>query len=335
MAASGEVHPQGVAVIIVNYNAGALLGRCLDALGRQTGHGFRTIVVDNASTDGSADGIEARFPGVEVLRPGSNLGFAAGNNLGLRSAGEVMRWIALLNPDAFPAPDWLERLLAAAEAQPQFAFFGCRMRLADAPSLLDGTGDVYHVSGTSWRRNHGVAAARGAAKPGEIFGPCAAAALYLRAALDEVGGFDERYFCYHEDVDLAFRLRLRGYRCAYVPDAVVDHVSSGIVGRRSDFATYHGQRNLVWTFVKNMPTALLWLYLPAHMAANFAAIAVCAARGQFGIALRAKRDALRALPEVLAQRCEIQARRTVGARALRAVMAHGIRPLWRRARGKV
>jgi GT2 family glycosyltransferase len=299
-----------------------MLGRCLEALSRQTYRDFRTIVVDNASVDGS----EQVVPQANLIKADTNLGFAAGNNLGLKHAGDA-QWIALLNPDAFPEPDWLERLMTAAAANPAFSFFGCRMLLADTPQFLDGTADVYHVSGLAWRRDHGARAEEGATVPDEIFGPCAAAALYARGALDEVGGFDERYFCYHEDVDLAFRLRLRGHRCRYVPDAVVHHVSSGIAGRRSDFATYHGHRNLVWTYAKDMPALLLWLFLPLHLAMTIVSIAVCAARGQLGVILRAKRDALRGLGAALEQRRSIQAARKVGIGDLVAMMSWR---LWRR-----
>ena len=311
-----------VAVVIVNYNGGAMLARCLEALGRQTFRDFHTVVVDNGSVDGSADGIERRYPGDEVVRAGRNLGFAAGNNLGLRHARGA-EWVALLNPDAYAAPDWLEKMIHAAGLG-EYDFFGCRMRLADHPELLDGTADVYHVSGLAWRRDHGTPAASGAALPGEIFGPCAAAALYRRADIEAAGGFDEAYFCYFEDVDLAFRLRLAGLRCGYVPDAVVDHVSSGIAGRRSDFSTYHGHRNLVWTYFKDMPTPLFWLYLPMHLAANLAAILVCACRGQLGVVLRAKWDALAGLPRVLRERRKVQARRRVTAGTLRTAMARGL-----------
>lgn len=318
-----------IAVIIVNFNAGAMIERCLAALDRQTYRDFRVIVVDNASTDGSADGIAARHPDVVLVPAGANLGFAAGNNLGLRHAGDA-DWILLLNPDAYAAPDCLERFVAAAVAG-GFDFFGCRMRLADAPELLDGTGDVYHTSGVAWRRDHGVGAATGAHEPGEIFAPCAAAALYRRADFEAVGGFDERYFCYFEDIDLAFRLRLRGLRCSYVPDAVVDHVSSGITGKRSDFATYHGHRNMVWTYVKDMPAVLFWLYLPLHLCANLIAIVACAARGQFRVVLRAKRDALLGLPRVLRERARVQAGARTGWRAIRAAMARGLPALWSRS----
>lgn len=310
-----------VAVIIVNYNSGAYLRRCIDALERQTYRDFETIVVDNASTDGSEQAAEGR---TRLIRAGANVGFPAGNNLGLKHASPV-KWVALLNPDAFPEPEWLERFVGAAEANPQFAFFGCRMLLAATPDVLDGTADVYHLSGASWRRDHGTPASQGASQPDEIFGPCAAAALYLRSALDEVGGLDERYFCYHEDVDLSFRLRLRGHRCRYVPDAIVHHVSSGITGRRSDFATYHGHRNLVWTYVKDMPAALLWLTLPLHLAFNLVAIVVCGIRGQLAVILRAKRDAIRGLSAAWRERRAIQANRRVDVATLLASMAKGLR----------
>lgn len=329
MSGGNDQAARSIAVIIVNFNAGAMLERCLDALARQTYPDFRVIVVDNASTDGSADGISARYPGVVLVPAGVNLGFAAGNNLGLRHAGDA-DWILLLNPDAYAAPDCLERFAAAAAAG-EFDFFGCRMRLADAPELLDGTGDVYHTSGVAWRRDHGASVDAGAHEPGEIFAPCAAAALYRRADLIAVGGFDETYFCYFEDIDLAFRLRLQGKRCAYVPDAVVDHVSSGITGRRSDFATYHGHRNMVWTYVKDMPSVLFWFYLPLHLLANLVAIPTCAARGQLMVVLRAKRDALRGLPRVLRERRRVQAEACADWRAVRSAMARGLSALWNRS----
>ncbi len=329
MPAVSDQTGYSTAVIIVNYNAGKMLARCLEALDRQTFRDFHTIVVDNGSSDGSAEGIESRHPRVTLVKAGANLGFAAGNNLGLQHAGTV-QWIALLNPDAYAAPDWLERFVAAALAR-QFDFFGCRMRLADTPALLDGTGDSYHTSGVAWRRDHGVRVSEGVQDAGEIFAPCAAAALYRRADLEAVGGFDESYFCYFEDIDLGFRLRLLGKRCAYVPDAVVDHVSSGISGKRSDFATYHGHRNMVWTYVKDMPAPLFWLYLPLHLCANLLGIAACAVRGQLGVVLRAKRDALRGLPRVLRERARVQAQARVDWRTIRAAMARGFPALWNRS----
>jgi GT2 family glycosyltransferase len=212
----------------------------------------------------------------------------------------------------------------------KFDFFGCRMRLANSPNFLDGTGDNYHTSGVAWRRDHGVLAVESSSVAGEIFAPCAAAALYRISDLEEVGGFDESFFCYFEDVDLAFRLRLLGKRCAYVPDAVVDHVSSGLAGKRSDFATYHGQRNMVWTYFKDMPAPLFWFYLPLHIAANATGVFICAARGQLGVVLRSKRDALIGLPRILVERNRIQAQAQTSWRSIHAVMVRSLTALWSR-----
>lgn len=307
--------------MIVNANAGAYLERTLAALGRQSLAPARIILIDNASTDGSVDGVEERHPGVEVIRLGDNLGFAAGNNLGV-TAAEDCQWVALLNPDAFAEPDWLERLMQSAAANPRYSFFGSRMLSASRGARIDGTGDVYHVSGLAWRRDHGRPTTI-APPAGEIFSPCAASALYRRDAFLEVGGFDERFFCYFEDSDLSFRLRLAGHRCLYVPDAVVHHVGSVTAGRQSDFTLYHSHRNLVWTYAKNMPAPLVWLYLPQHLLVNVVSLLSFSLRGHGRALLTSKWDAIRELPAILAERKRIQRGRKVGTRELRALMASG------------
>ena len=311
-----------IAVVVVNLNGGELIRRTLDALAKQSLAPARVIVVDNASTDGSAFGLEEHLPGVEVVRSEENLGFAAGNNLGVRMADDC-EWIALLNPDAFPEPGWLESLVAAAEAHPDFTFFGSRLVRAERPGELDGTGDVLHVSGMAWRRGHGEAAAGNTLEREEVFSPCAAAALYLRDAFVGVGGFDETYFCYFEDNDLSFRLRLAGHRCLYVPEAVVHHVGSAIAGVECDFTIYHSFRNLIWTWAKNMPRPLVWLYLPQHLLVNALLLGAFTARGRPGVILRAQRDALRGLPRVLRERGPVQQSRRVSASDLRVTMARG------------
>ncbi len=321
-----------VAVLIVNFNSGSLLGECLRHLHLQTCRPARVIVVDNASCDGSIDGLERHYPEVTWVKLDQNRGFAAANNLAARWAGDV-EWLALLNPDAFPAPDWLERWLAAVKAHPDCASFGARLVDARDPGRLDGTGDVYHVSGLAWRRDHGRRVVDGEAEAGEIFAPCAAAALYRRAAFFEAGGFDEDYFCYFEDVDLGFRLRLLGYHCWYAPDAVVRHVGSAVTGRRSPFSLYHGHRNLVWTWCKNMPGSLLWRYLLHHLLLNLASVLWYARRGESSVLLRAKWDALRGLPRCWRQRRAIQAGRRISTGVLRQMMSRDWRALYRRSGG--
>ncbi len=321
-----------VAVIIVNYNAGDYLDRCLTALDGQTRIPNRILVVDNASTDGSTDGIETRHPRVEVIRESRNTGFAAANNRGIREVPEC-DWVALLNPDAFADPGWLEALMTAVDRYPDCAFFGSRLLCFGRRGVLDGTGDVYHASGLAWRRDHGRPDRPGQAGD-EIFSPCAAAALYHRGAVLEAGGFDEDFFCYHEDVDLGFRLRLLGHRGRYVPESVVEHVGWGTTEKRSAFSTYHGHRNMVWTFFKNMPGPLFRRFFFQHLLANLATVMLFAARGQGRVICQAKWDALRGLPRVLKKRRRIQAARKVPDQALRACLATGWTEPYRRLLGR-
>jgi GT2 family glycosyltransferase len=313
-----------VAVIIVNWNSETLLGKCLSALRLQTLSPDKMIVVDNGSAIKKLEKLEAGYPEVQFIRLMKNVGFAAANNIGVKAA-EGCSWVALLNPDAFPEPPWLENLLRSALRYPEHSFFGSRLLCACDCDRLDGSGDVYHTSGMMWRRNHRRPAVKSDLDACEIFSACAAAALYRREAFLAVGGFDEDYFCYCEDVDLGFRLRLAGHRGMYIPDAVACHIGSATTGRRSDFAVYHGHRNLVWTFVKNMPEPLFWWYLPLHVGLNLFSLLWFSLQGQGGPIFRAKLDAVRGLKKVWRQRRLIQRDNKVSCSDLRRVMTRGLK----------
>lgn len=311
-----------VAVIIVSYNSVVELRCCLEALNCQTVPATQIIVIDNNSLESPQELINCQFPHVRFLRLKENFGFAKANNIGLTLV-DGCSWVALLNPDAYPAVDWLEKMLQATVLFPEYTFFGSRLLLASSPDILDGVGDCYHLSGLAWRRGYGCAAAGNFMEGCEIFSPCAAAALYRLDIITEVGGFDERFFCYMEDVDLGFRLRLIGHRCRYIPEAVVHHVSSAISGSHSEFTTYHGHRNLVWTFFKNMPMpAFLFLVFP-HLLLSLFSLLWLSFHGRGGVVRRAKIDAIKSLPELWQERTRIQAQRTVSCRTLLKVMSWG------------
>lgn len=300
--------PADIAVIIVNYFTAAHLLECLRALAKQTLSPQSVLIVNNGDAPHALDFVEEIFPSATVVQC-ENIGFAAANNLAVRELVGCA-WVAFLNPDAFPEPDWLEQLVSAAKHHSEADCFASQLLKAPAPELLDGQGDSYHVSGFAWRSRHGQR--QSAAREGEVFSACAAAALFRRQVLLDVGGFDERYFCYFEDVDLGFRLRLRGVRCVHVPTAIVRHVGSGASGgARSDFAVYHGHRNLVWTFVKNMPGLWFWLLLPVHLVLNIAEIVWFSLHGRAKVIWRAKLDAIKGLPTVWGQRKQVQALRAV------------------------
>ncbi len=287
-----------------------MLARAIAGLARQSRPADRVLIVDNASVDDSLARIEHELSNLEIVRSDRNLGFAAANNLAFERLRDC-EWIALLNPDAIPDPRWLEELLRAAHQNPNYAFFGSLLISSPQPDRFDGAGDIYHVGGFYWRQWHGRPREGIVVEQREIFAPCAAAAMYSNAALRDVGGFDESFFCYGEDVDLAFRLRLRGFRCLLAPLSIAAHEGSGIAGRASEFAIYHGDRNLIWVYFKNMTNPYVWIFLPLHLALNIARLFVLTARGKSRVIWRAKLDAIRALPRILRARAVIQGSRRI------------------------
>ena len=306
-----------ITVVVVNYNGGDYLRGCLASLARQTFTNFETILVDNASTDGSLGRIVETPQRLSILRQENNLGFAGGNNVGARRGQG--KWLALLNPDAEAAPDWLETMMRAVAQRPSHRMVACQQISLHDPTKLDGAGDCYLAYGYAWRGGFGHPV--GDAPPsGECFAPCGAAALYPRDMFLESGGFDERYFCYHEDVDIAFRLRMQGERCQYVSDAVVRHAGSAITGRTSRFAVFHGVRNGVWTYVKNMPGGLLLLTSPVWLVGSLMLLLRGGLRGVFVPTLQGFVSALAGLGPVFAERGRLKARRRISAARIAAAL---------------
>ena len=251
-------------VLIVNYNGGAYLQAALDSLKTQTVRDFEVICVDNNSTDGSADNLDAAgLPGWQLIRSNKNLGFAAGNNLAAAQASG--RWLCLLNPDAVAAPDWLETIAAGQERHPACNVFACAQFMLEDPDRLDGAGDAYLIFGFPWR---GAFQRPATELPGEgtCFSPCGASAVFRRDTFMHHGGYDERFFCYCEDVDLGYRMQLAGEDCVFLPDARISHKGSGTSGADSYFTTFHGNRNRTWAYFKNTPLSLLIITLPGHLA---------------------------------------------------------------------
>ncbi|WP_341895218.1 glycosyltransferase family 2 protein [Ferrovibrio terrae] len=301
-------------VAIVNFNAGHYLSNTLTGLAAQTETRFKAIIVDNASSDQSIADARACLQGdnrFEFIMLSTNTGFAAANNLAARRTDTL--WFALLNPDAIPDRDWLEQLLAATGRHPKAMMFGSTQIDQNNPDLLDGAGDRYFALGIPWRGGHGWP--RKALPPeGEVFSPCAAAALYRTDIYRAAGGLEESFFCYVEDVDLAFRLRLQGHRCIQVPTAIVRHagsITSG--GRNSAFARYHGTRNMIWCFVRNMPGLLFYPLLPLHLAAMLLLWLRAFATGMWRPVGRGIVDALRGFAPIWRQRHIIQTARSAPA----------------------
>ena len=306
-----------VSIVIVTWNGRHHLDTCLSSVAAQDSVAAETIVVDNGSTDGTTDYIRSRFPWVKLVTLVENRGFAGGNNAGVREARG--RFVAFLNNDTSADPGWLRALHAGVDEAGGFALVTSRIVYMHAPDTIDSAGDGVLRWGGAFKRHHGAPVSAAPASE-EVFGVCGAACMMPRSLFEELGGFDEDFFASHEDVDLSYRARLRGYRCRYVADAVVRHVGSATLGTVSPFSVFHGQRNLEWMYFKNTPGSLLWRTLPGHIVYDAAAGVHFALIGLLRPYLRAKAAALVGLPRILRKRAGVQRGRRVAASAIAALL---------------
>ena len=215
-----------VALVIPNHNGERWLPGVLDSVAAQTVAPAEVVVVDDGSTDGSAQLVAERFEGVRVLALADNGGFARAANAGLAAVSAEA--VALVNTDVVLAPDWLERALAALGASE--GAVATKLLDLDDPAILYSAGDLLRRDGVCEQRGRFERDGGHYDTPGEVFSACAAAALYRRAAVEAAGGFDERLGTYLEDVELGLRLRLAGWGCAWEPRAVARHAGAGSSG---------------------------------------------------------------------------------------------------------
>jgi GT2 family glycosyltransferase len=308
-----------IAVVVVNWNGAHLLRTCLGSLRRQTFADFETILVDNGSSDESLALVAREFPEVRVLALDANLGLAGGTNAGIAVTDAPI--IATLNNDTEADPSWLAELHAALARHPEAGSVASKLLLFDRRDVIHSAGDFYRLDGIPgnrgvWQHDDGAYA-----EPELIFGACAGAAAYRRTMLDEVGGFEDNFFMYCEDVDLAFRSQLMGYRCVFVPSAVVYHMLSATGG--GPIASYYCGRNFLRVIARDMPGPLLRRVWPRIVLAQLK-IAAESIRHLREPAARAKLkgqlDGLRELPRILGERKQIQRTRRVPIRYLRSIM---------------
>lgn len=307
-----------VAVVVVNWNGRQYLERCLSAVLAQSYPNVEPVLVDNGSTDGSADFVRERFPAVRVIQSPTNVGFAAANNLGIWATDTP--YVATLNNDTEVDPDWLAELVKVMESDPRIGMCASKMLFFDDRTLIDSAGVSMDAAGIAWdrcggERDHGEETA-----PIEVFGACAGAALYRRAMLldvalpsSQVGDklpqfFDEDYFIYLEDVDLAWRARLAGWRCLYVPQARVYHVHSATMKEGSPLKNYLLGRNKAWTIFKNYPTSQLLRALPAILFYDLGSIPYTLLVRGDASALKGRLAGLRGFRHMLAKRRYVQQR---------------------------
>lgn len=308
------------AIVILNWNGLSDTKECLSSLRESATKDYHVYLVDNGSVLPEADALEAEFSDVihRLIRSPVNLGFAEGNNIAIREILDQERYefVATLNNDMVVEPRWLDRLLAAADANPVAGSIGGKIFLDGTDRVLNSTGIWPLADGAGIDRGRNEADQGQYDSKTDVFGVTAGAALYRANALRQVGLFDSDFFAYNEDVDLAWRLSLHGWRSMYVPDAVAWHKYSQSAGAYSSFKIYHGERNRIWTLWKNFPLWMVmraWPYTFTKKTMMFLLNIAGRGRGfQYSsrhgllaltkVLAEAKRDALRGLPKMLQKR---------------------------------
>jgi GT2 family glycosyltransferase len=291
-----------ISVIVVNYNGLRFLRPCLSSLVCQSFKESEIILVDNGSSDGSPDYVRQHFPSVILVETGKNRGFGGGVNAGIAIArGE---FILTLNNDIIADIHLLEEIHKPMLCDPDIGMCAAKMLLPD--------GRIYSAGICIFRS--GAAMDRGIYEPDngkydreeDVFGSCAGTTLYRRSMLDTIGLFDEDFFLYMEDVDLAFRGQLSGWRCRYVPAARVIHEYGGTAGINSDISVYYGNRNLLWYVVKDFPARLFLSWFPWIIGRACADIPYYFVKGKGKAILKAKIDGIKGLPAMIKKRRTIK-----------------------------
>ncbi len=250
-------------VIIPNYNGIRYLEACLQSLRDTAGEGFRIIVVDDGSSDGSVELVRDSFPDVELVVHDANRGFAASVNTGIRAADT--EYVILLNNDTVVREHFVTALRKAIDADEKIFSVSAKMLRMDDPDIMDGAGDHYSALGWAFAYKKGKKAAD-CNSARSIFSACAGAAIYRRKVLNDLGLFDERHFAYLEDVDIGYRARIEGYKNIYYPGAEVLHAGSGFSGSRyNEFKVNLSSRNSTYLICKNMPVLQQLINLPFLM----------------------------------------------------------------------
>ena len=256
-----------VSVVIPNFNGAAYLGSCLASVAGQSFGDYEVLVVDNASTDGSVDVVTRALPDARLLRQDHNLGFAAAVNAGIAAAQG--RWVAVLNNDTEVSRSWLSHCVAATERHPDAAFFACRVLEHARPGIVYSAGDCFLRAGIGYRRGQGLADGASYDLEAEIFSAGGCAALYRKSALEEAGGFDDRFFAYLEDVELGLRLQTLGRIGYYVPEArLLHHGAATSGGEFSPLAVRLRTRNALLLPIKSLPVRIIGRSLGRMLAAQ-------------------------------------------------------------------
>lgn len=249
-----------VTVVIPNYNGMKFVKTCLDSLRKQNYKDFKTLVIDNASTDGSYEYIQENYDEVELVRLKKNYGFSAAVNKGIDLTDTP--YVILLNNDTESDENFVGELVEAIEKSDDIFSCSSKMVNYNERDKMDDAGDMYCIIG--WGFQRGVAQSVDKyTKDSEVFSACAGAAIYRKEIFEKIGKFDLKHFAYLEDIDVGYRAKIYGYRNMFCSKAIVYHVGSGTSGSKyNSFKVKLAARNNVYLIYKNMPLLQLILNMP-------------------------------------------------------------------------
>jgi hypothetical protein len=286
-----------ISIIIPNYNGEHFLPCCLDSVFSQDYFPYEVILVDNASSDHSVALVRECYPLVKIVQNQMNRGYAGGCNDGCALA--TGDYYLFLNTDTTLPGDFLTVMHNCAQERPEYGMYAPKILYPDGS--LQAAGCDASFSGSARERGRGLRNSRYDV-PSEVFSPYGAAALFSKELIQQTRGFDEDFFLFVEETDLALRARLAGFRCWYEPKAMVIHHHGGTAGRSSDIALYYLHRNTLWYVIKSYPITLFFISFPLIVGRNILSVLYYALQGRGKIIIRSKFDAIMGVKKMMRKR---------------------------------
>lgn len=308
-----------ISVVIPNYNGKDFLDICLKSLANQTFSAEEVIVVDNNSSDGSIELLKSKFPWVKTIELDNNYGFSKAINIGISSAkGE---FIFLLNNDTEVDSLCLEVLNNVLDQYLEADFFAVKMLFFNKRNIINDVGDVFSVYALAHQRGKDEVDKGQYDNREFVFGACAGAALYRKKMLNEIGGMDEDFYAYLEDVDLSFRAQISGHKCVFIPEAIVYHVDGGTSKKIKNFSRYFNIRNSLFVLVKNMPAELFFNFIFFIIIGQIRNLFMGLKHRCFAVVVKAYFNFFVYLPKIWKKRKIIQRKKNVSNSYLKSIIS--------------
>jgi len=307
-----------ITAIVLNWNGKHFLKECFDSLLNQSFKDYELFMVDNGSTDGSLEFMRDKFPQVEILSLSRNMGFCRAMNAGIKLAKG--RFIALFNNDVVVDKNWMGEMNAALENNPDVGTCASKILFYNAPHRINSVGDLLSISGEAHNRGFDEELDSKYDIPEFVFSASAAACIYRRTMLKEIGLFDEDFFNTYEDIDLSFRAHLKGWKCLYVPKATVYHHWLGTIGLFSPMNIFYMSKNNLNILIKNMPLELIKKYASVIFKKHLKINLGMALRGSCSAFIKGKLRYLLQLPKMLKKRNTILKDRKITLKELEGLL---------------